>query len=433
MKKAISLLFFVLTLFIITVGIYRQQSGSLSNNEYAADPDQTTEVNVVIDKQLYPALLSWKDDNELQQYLDDANIQVNTTWTIINEHTALRQYASGEPSDLYIGHLIYSMLELLDHNVLLEDWTTALEDMPNTKQYLEEDNTDSLLNINGELPFLSLPALDTVSLLWVRQDWLYTLNLSVPQTHHELLHVARAFTKQDPDLNGERDTYAFTSDGSGLYLGGIDQLLSMWGPADFYLGHNTLTHPVLDGSHQSFLNFMKAVVNEQLIDPDWHIQGSEQMWNQVTLYERIGFVFSKTRPSDRQISNQYIWTAIGMPAARSTGGSYMPSNPLSYVVAGRSDLDSDINKLPVVQDLIDFWVRHTPGNSASSSFNFYDDTRITPYQDYEILMELQQYRYQYDIEYVFGRVDSYTLFPAEWLYRGGQDFIAGYNRRQPAR
>lgn len=50
---------------------------------------------------------------------------------------------------------------------------------------------------------------------WIRADWLDNLGLKVPETVEDLYTVAEAFTKQDPDQNGENDTYgiglAFTS------------------------------------------------------------------------------------------------------------------------------------------------------------------------------------------------------------------------------
>ena len=43
--------------------------------------------------------------------------------------------------------------------------------------------------------------------LVIRKDWLDKLSLDVPSTPEELLEVALAFTEQDPDGNGQDDTY----------------------------------------------------------------------------------------------------------------------------------------------------------------------------------------------------------------------------------
>jgi putative aldouronate transport system substrate-binding protein len=45
--------------------------------------------------------------------------------------------------------------------------------------------------------------------LIVRKDWLDNLGLKMPTNYKELLDVAIAFTKDDPDKNGKNDTYGF--------------------------------------------------------------------------------------------------------------------------------------------------------------------------------------------------------------------------------
>ena len=44
-------------------------------------------------------------------------------------------------------------------------------------------------------------------MMYIRQDWLDNLGLEIPTTFDELLEVIRAFTEDDPDGNGENDTY----------------------------------------------------------------------------------------------------------------------------------------------------------------------------------------------------------------------------------
>ena len=50
-------------------------------------------------------------------------------------------------------------------------------------------------------------------MLWIRQDWLDNLKLEVPTTIDELEEVMRAFTEDDPDGNGQDDTYGLGGDG----------------------------------------------------------------------------------------------------------------------------------------------------------------------------------------------------------------------------
>lgn len=49
--------------------------------------------------------------------------------------------------------------------------------------------------------------------LFIRADWLAKLGLQVPQTAEELFQVAKAFTEQDPDGNGVKDTFGLALSG----------------------------------------------------------------------------------------------------------------------------------------------------------------------------------------------------------------------------
>lgn len=60
--------------------------------------------------------------------------------------------------------------------------------------------------------------------MWIRRDWLDALELSVPQTMEELNAAALAFTKEDPDGNGQNDTF-----GIGFNYNWITIMKSMYG------------------------------------------------------------------------------------------------------------------------------------------------------------------------------------------------------------
>ena len=75
----------------------------------------------------------------------------------------------------------------------------------------------ALLPLMGALIFAAKEALYALpnmnatvynlSLLWIRQDWLDNLGLARPETMEDVINIARAFTKDDPDQNGADDTY----------------------------------------------------------------------------------------------------------------------------------------------------------------------------------------------------------------------------------
>lgn len=70
---------------------------------------------------------------------------------------------------------------------------------------------------------------------FIRKDWLDKLELDMPATTDELLAVAEAFARQDPDRNGKDDTYginiSYNSEGAVNEMFGIQQEHS-WGLRD---------------------------------------------------------------------------------------------------------------------------------------------------------------------------------------------------------
>jgi putative aldouronate transport system substrate-binding protein len=106
----------------------------------------------------------------------------------------------------------------------------------------------------------------------IRKDWLDKLGLEAPTTTEELLAVAQAFTEQDPDGNGQNDTYGFGGFINGPGLGNrFDMLLGAYGvpgvwnfddPANFGLNVRSEQYP-------EALAYFKSLVDAKVIDPDW--------------------------------------------------------------------------------------------------------------------------------------------------------------------
>lgn len=77
-----------------------------------------------------------------------------------------------------------------------------------------DDNSSALNQVKQGEQLLGLPIFSggdgTNPVLWVRQDWLDKLNLKAPTTIDEFEAVMDAFTNQDPDGNGKKDTFGFS-------------------------------------------------------------------------------------------------------------------------------------------------------------------------------------------------------------------------------
>ena len=114
------------------------------------------------------------------------------------------------------------------------------------KEYMNFDGGMSVeaLQVDGRiygLPQISDPY-SGCNLMFIRQDWLDNLGLEVPETMDELKEVAHAFTYDDPDGNGQNDTYGLALDGVnvlGNSVGDTDPIFNAFG---CYLGDDGMTY-----------------------------------------------------------------------------------------------------------------------------------------------------------------------------------------------
>ena len=79
----------------------------------------------------------------------------------------------------------------------------------------------SIVTKDGKIYGMAVsPHLTEGEVMIIRQDWLDNLGLEAPTTIDEFEEVIRAFTEDDPDGNGEKDTYGFTYEGDSIYNNG---------------------------------------------------------------------------------------------------------------------------------------------------------------------------------------------------------------------
>ncbi len=85
------------------------------------------------------------------------------------------------------------------------DLTGKLDKYPNLKPANEQTAKNTMTNGKTYGIYRVRPLLR--SGIVIRKDWLAKLGLKEPQTVEDLYTIAKAFTEQDPDGNGKKDTY----------------------------------------------------------------------------------------------------------------------------------------------------------------------------------------------------------------------------------
>lgn len=95
----------------------------------------------------------------------------------------------------------------------LEDLSAVLEQYGSekTKELMHKDGGTGLNSATFRGQLVGLPvnpgSIDSAPLLWIRADWLKKLDLEEPKTMNDVLDIALAFAKRDPDGNNKNDTY----------------------------------------------------------------------------------------------------------------------------------------------------------------------------------------------------------------------------------
>ena len=145
-----------------------------------------------------------------------------------------------------------------------------LDDYPNLAAISQDVRTSA--SINGKLygvPFQKDLARNGVI---IRKDWLDKVGLPVPKTTDELMAVAKAFTEQDPDNNGVKDTTGFI-DRSDLVYGAFKTLSSYFGtPTNWSVSADGKMTPEFDtDAYIKAMDYMKSLYENGYINQDFAV------------------------------------------------------------------------------------------------------------------------------------------------------------------
>lgn len=159
-----------------------------------------------------------EDNRWSQLYEQVLGIQIKYKWAVRSEqyHKKLDiMLASGDIPD--IVKVNAQQLRQLSHAGLIQDLTQAYEEYASalTRQVHRQEGSGTLESgIIGD-KLMGIPETDSsiekAMFLWIRTDWLDRLELLPPQTMDDVLAISKAFTEQDPDGNGQQDTYGIAA------------------------------------------------------------------------------------------------------------------------------------------------------------------------------------------------------------------------------
>lgn len=154
-----------------------------------------------------------------------------------------------------------------------------LDEFPNLAKISQDTRTSA--SIEGKLygvPFQKQLARNGVV---IRKDWLDKLGLQVPKTTDELMEIAKAFTENDPDGNGKKDTTGFM-DRSDLVYGAFKTLGSYFGTPNIWAVDDSgkMTPEFETESYIKTMDYMKSLYDNGYINQDFAVTAkSDQQQN----------------------------------------------------------------------------------------------------------------------------------------------------------
>jgi putative aldouronate transport system substrate-binding protein len=202
----------------------------------------------------------------------------------------------------------------------------------------------------------------------IRQDWLDKLGLKAPTTLDEFMTVAKAFTENDPDGNGKKDTYGLCAfiDGSGLNAAGLgprfDFVYGAYGVAGTWnlTGKGDFGLNVRNPNYMQATEFIKELNDAKVIDPDWPTLKKDEFrahWKQGKcgmMQENFAALSTKSNYADfdANFPNGY-WVAMDPPKGpngdSSAGVTIQPAR--IYAVSQRA---VDAGKGPAIAKLLEW-------------------------------------------------------------------------------
>ncbi|MFK7691563.1 hypothetical protein [Paenibacillus sp. HJGM_3] len=200
--------------------------------------------------------------------------------------------SSGEAPDLFMANGVESNKYIQDGVVMDLTNLVTPKTMPNYfKTWVTEDELKSyqVQNVFKRAPVPYTRTLYTS--YYIRKDWLDKLGLKMPETYEDMISVMKAFTENDPDGNGKKDTYGFTDVGNGTSIPrGFPEFYKNGLYGTFLIENDRLIDPGTDIRMGPVLDDLKKTLSMNIVDPDWLLNKTGQQVEKAQ-QGKVGIVY----------------------------------------------------------------------------------------------------------------------------------------------
>lgn len=273
------------------------EASKAQGNESAqgAESGEKPEISItILERGKCPAEEGTMEDNRWTQWINE-NSPVKVKWVPVPRTESVAKinalFASGEAPDM-VWEFGKPFMENLKAQGVLQPVDEYIEQYSTEyKAYLEE-HQELLPYITSEdgLMYGMSAARTPLQVanwgMWIRQDWLDALNLETPQTTDELYEVAKAFTTQDPDGNGQDDTFGIAFNYN--FDGTVQTMFGM--PSEGVIANEDGTLGDWNNS-QGFVdcyNWVRSFYQDGLMDPEYITDTNYEKQRQLFVTGKAG-------------------------------------------------------------------------------------------------------------------------------------------------
>ena len=274
-----------------------------------------------------------EDNFWLDTYRDELGINVVYDWIVKGNDEYTQKVnvtiANGDIPDAMV--VSSTQMKQMQEADLLADLTDLYEEYAAdfTKETMTQEGDTPFLSttIDGKLYALPITSgsCDSVDVMWIRQDWLDKLGLKVPETTDELLDVIDKFTHDDPDGNGEDDTYGIGVTGSpNVFVGNYGSLRGFFDAFDahadiWYEKDGELQYGAIQPECKDALTALNQLYKDGEINPEFGAMDSGKA-GEAAASGKCGLTFGPQWLSQTELmtcykaDNNANWCAYPIPS-----------------------------------------------------------------------------------------------------------------------
>jgi putative aldouronate transport system substrate-binding protein len=317
-KKKVISVFLVLTLLVSLAAMSSCQSkptdqspGEQTPTENANDgpftkydpPIEVTFIRPVIElteSELANAGQTLEDNDLTRMYLDELGIKIKYLWTspsTVYEEKLSIALSSGDLPDFVPIQGYTQLAKLIQNEILFMDMKSIYEKY--SSPHLFESNSKSpdgsapfdAATINGRLVGVPVvnSSIGSTNCIFIRKDWMRNLGITDPQNIDDVLAIAEAFTKKDPDQNGNDDTLGFLLSKTLTQLRGIANCYHAYPGAWIEDESGKLVYGSIQPEMREVLLVLQDLYKKGIIDQEFGVKDNDKA-NQDVVSGRIGLL-----------------------------------------------------------------------------------------------------------------------------------------------